>query len=86
IHTTDRFPLQVYNPRTAKLGGCRGPYVLIDTAQFRQYAASVAGRSLAEMEVRLEQLNLSAIYTSGDVVLRYGRDCSEWDGLWEAEP
>jgi hypothetical protein len=86
IHATDRFPVQVYNPRTAKIGGCRGPYVLVDTPQFRQYAASVAGRSLADMDVWLEQLNLSAIYTSGDVILRCGRDCREWDGLWEAEP
>lgn len=83
IHTTDRFPLQVYNPRAARLGGCRGPYIVVDTAQFRQYVASVAGRSQAEMGVRLDQLNLSALYTSGQVTLLSGRDCREWQRLWE---
>jgi hypothetical protein len=83
IHATDRLSLQVYNPQAAKLDGCTGPYLIVDTPQFRQYAASVAGCSLAEVEARLEQLDLSAVYASGDVTLRSGLDCRDWRILWK---
>ena len=82
IHATDRLSLQIYNPHTAKLDRCTGPYVIVDTPQFRHYVASVAGCSLAEVGARLKQLDLSAFYTSGVVTLRSGLDCREWQTLW----
>ena len=83
IHATDRLSLQVYNPQTAKLDGCSGPYLIVDTAQLRQYIASVAGCSLAEAEARLEQLDLTVVYASGDVTLRSGLDCRDWQTFWQ---
>jgi hypothetical protein len=83
IHATDPLSLQVYNPRTAQLDSCTGPYVIVDSPQFRQYVASVAGCSLPEVKARLDQLDLSAFYTSGAVTLRAGQDCREWYMLWK---
>lgn len=83
MHATDRLSLLAYNPRSAKLDGCKGPYLIVDTPQFRQYVASVAGCSLAAVEARLEQLALSTVYASGDMTIRAGLDCRDWRILWK---
>ncbi|MCL7455016.1 MAG: hypothetical protein M8467_18425 [Anaerolineae bacterium] len=83
IHATDRLSLQVYNPRTAMLERCKGPYLLVDTLQFRRYAASVADSPLAEMGTRLDRLDLSTFYTNGTVTLGTGPECQAWDRLWK---
>jgi hypothetical protein len=85
ISTLDGVASVILNPATIQAAGCRGPFLLVDSARLRSYVgAALRDRPPGTVERGFEalQAELATVYDNGVLALRLGEDCSRLRWLW----